>query len=70
MRIQLGKVLRVDRYEALSLLLVEGLLFVHAHLVLGCVESPILDVDVQFGQIEVRADLKLRDDAVFVVVAV
>src|SRR5437660_342591 len=60
----------MERDEALALLLVELLFLQHADFVIGGIHTPILDIDVEFGKVEVRADGVSAKDAEALVVAV
>src|SRR2546425_6196520 len=56
--------------EALALLLIKLLFLQHADFVIGGIHTPILDIDVEFGNVEVRADCVSTKDAEALVVAV
>src|SRR5438876_11061131 len=60
----------MERDEALALLLIELLFLQHADFVIGGIHTPILDIDVKFGKVEVRADGVSAKDAEALVVAV
>src|SRR2546423_15518895 len=54
---------RNNRDKALALLLVKLLFFEHADFVIGGVHAPILDVEIELRQIEVRAHSVTTQDA-------
>src|SRR6266436_4965053 len=60
----------MKRDEPLAFPLVELLLFQHADFVFGGVHAPILDVDVELGEVEVGSDGMSAQDAKAFVVAV
>ena len=68
-KVERGEIVWIDGDQAFAFLLIEHAFLVHAHVVLRGVESPVFDVDIEFGQVEVGTDLEFRDDAVLVVVA-
>ena len=68
--IEFGFVRRVDGDESFALLLVKLLFLEHTDLVVGGVHAPVFDVNIQLGQIEVRADGVAVEDAIAFVVAV
>ena len=61
---------RMKRDEAFAFLLVKLLLFQHSDFVVSGVHAPILDVDVQLGQVEVGADGVSAEDSEPFVVAI
>lgn len=68
--VEIGFVGRVDGDEALAFLLIELLFFEHADFVVCGVHAPIFDIDVEFGQVEIRVNGVAVEDSVSLVVAV
>ena len=67
-RVEMELVDREERDQALSLLLVELLFFEHPDLVVGGVHAPVLDIQVQLRQVEVRPDRGAVENAEALVV--